>query len=112
MKDKESDNSTLVASFAIVGTLLMAIVSAIYSGFVLSKIWQWYVVPYGAPAVSFGVFTILLLALLTIVAKVEDQDYYSKNKEEIMAEALWRKPLRYSFLLVIGYVVQLFVTFP
>lgn len=65
-----------VTSMAVVGIALAAILSAVWSGYVLTVLWGWFIVPFGLPALSiswaFGL--ILVVSLLRSPARKPRED--------------------------------------
>lgn len=76
--------------------------SALLRLFAVSKLWLWFVVPFGLPAIGLG--HALGLCLLVGLAKVR-----FKGKEEVTPQsALITMYLQPTLALVIGYVVKEF----
>jgi uncharacterized membrane protein len=94
----------IVATF-----IVCAFLSALYSGYVLSVLWAWFVVPtFGLPALTIPV----AIGLALIVSFMAKSDAEEKTDDEITSKivsAVVKAILKPSFALLFGWVATLFM---
>lgn len=83
--------------------------STVWSGYVLSVLWRWFVVPsLDAPALSVG----YAIGIMIVVGYLTQTDEASKKQESLsamLAEGIARAALRPALALLFGWVVTLFI---
>lgn len=106
MKTKEQD-AALAGFIALVAMMPL---SMIMSGFVLLKLWRWFVTPAfsGVPQISLAtaIGISLIVRYLTLHITPEEK---GKSVGDLMYRAVGRMFLFPLFVLLIGYVVSLFM---
>lgn len=86
------------------------VLSTLWSGYVLSVLWRWFVVPpFGAPALSVG----YAIGIASVVGYLT-QPYKSSKADEktwsaLLAEGVAVAALKPAFALLFGWVVTLFL---
>lgn len=97
----------IITSFTI-----LTFLSAIWSGFVLCKLWAWFIIPtFGLPALSVGVAIgiALLINYLTAQPLSNSKQDNGKSASEKLWEAILVPLLRPAISLLFGWIVTLFL---
>lgn len=93
-----------------VTTIAFVFISVIFSGYVLSILWSWFIVPV-FPVSEINIPTAIGIAM--IVSYLTYQDIESKKKSEsygwILLEAILKGLLKPAFALLFGWIVTLFL---
>jgi uncharacterized membrane protein len=93
-----------------VTTVVFILISSIWSGYVLSKLWSWFVVTtFSLPEI--GVATAIGLALtIGYLTKGEEKaDAEGKEFGELLLEAIIKALMKPTFTLGIGWVITVFL---
>ncbi|MBI2985058.1 MAG: hypothetical protein HYY50_05555 [Candidatus Kerfeldbacteria bacterium] len=101
---------TLASHIRTVGLVMLVGLSSIYSGFALSVLWGWFVVPtFGAPQLALlpAIWINLTMGFLT-----SNPSYKKRGPESFSELVLWRiavHAMNASVALAVGWVVHLFM---
>lgn len=81
-------------------------VSTLFLGFVFSKLWLWFIVPFGIPTISLAhAIGIMLITKLATLVKLPEHDF----EEESIHELFFMGMSYYLITLTIGWFIQLFL---
>ena len=89
--------------------IILMVLSAIFSGYALSVLWSWFIVPtFGLPAISIpvaiGISIIVGYMSRSVTEKDEDESF-----GDIMTKGIITAITKPAMALLIGYVVHLFM---
>lgn len=100
----EEKNDPTVELVAVVLMFLSVVPLVIFGGYTYMKLWFWFLVPLGVPAIGIAnaIGINLLISFSTNKAKLKDG--YSNNVERLLS--LWAIPL---IVLVLGAIVHSFM---
>ena len=90
--------------------IIVAIFNTIFSGYALSVLWGWFVVPaFNLPQISIA--TAIGLALIVSYLTHQEQKSESEGKSfsEIMFEGFLKAAFKPAFSLAVGWIVSLWV---
>lgn len=81
----------------------------VWQGFILSKLWAWFLVPiFGAPELGCAGAIGCGAVLSTVVYSMKKTDATAYSDRE-MFDMIWHRASLYATLLLIGYLAQLFM---
>ncbi len=94
-----------MAIFLLVGAIIIGIILlSILRGFVLSYLWQWFVVPLGVPDIT----VVHAIGISMLVAFLTYENAYQGDSKEATTK-LAGSVLAMPFILLIGYVIHSFM---
>lgn len=103
-----SDEKTKITGAGALAVLALLIPSIILRGFVLSYLWQWFVVPLGAVSISIPIA--IGLSMLVAFLTHQDQSLLVKQKvDNIVGKAIGKMMFTPLLIWFIGWVIQLFI---
>lgn len=89
--------------------LVTIVLSALWSGYVLSVLWRWFVVPpFGAPALSVG-YAIGIASVVGYLTQPYKSNADDKTRSALLAEGVAVAAIKPAFALLFGWVVTLFI---
>lgn len=96
--------------FSIALMLVLMFVISLYDGFVIMKLWEWFIIPaFNAPAVSLAVATGLYL-LVRFITFVKPNGVYDPDNAKIEGSARLMHMVSWpSIILLLGYAVKTFI---
>jgi ABC-type Mn2+/Zn2+ transport system permease subunit len=100
MKNKDTN------LLAIIGILLMVPVSAIWNGFVIVRLWHWFIVS------TFGITELTImqgLGLSLVASLLTYNSAAAQNKDDSTAMVIARALLVPALFLLLGYIYSLFL---
>ena len=90
--------------------IILAILSMILNGWVLSILWSWFVAPlFGLPLLSIPVAVGIAITVKMLTHEYSDYTFKGKNARELICKAIGHSIFGSLFVLFIGWIVTLFI---
>lgn len=103
------DNNTLACFGLVFVAVISVVVSAVMTGWVLSVLWGWFIVPvFSVPHLSVGT-AIGLSLVVDILVRQRKSSSEKKELSDIIIEAVSYAILSPLLVLFIGWIVKLFI---